>query len=158
MIFVIIYFILFIISLVSIPYVVYKIILFGDEYSLITNHMYPYLWITAIIFLVCYFWISIRNIYNCWYLSSKKYDLFNTIKSIHTIMISSIYSSLYMTLFGLIGYICGNVTIEMVPEIKDIFMAIVHIPVFEYILKGLPLMFGSMLGDLLSFWCISSNC
>lgn len=152
-----IYYILFISSLTATPYVVFRYIMAGDEYS---GVFYPLFWIFGLTFLISYFWISLNGFYRCFVLSKKKdkWNPWNLIKSVHSVMISAIYGSLYLSIFGLIGYVIGTVTLDNVPQVKDVFMAVMHIPVLEYILKGVPLTLGAFIGRLLTSWCIDVQC
>jgi hypothetical protein len=132
----------------------------GDEYLIATNVFYPILWIGALIFLLAYFFTSIRNVYECFHQSKRrdKWQLWNIFRKVHAIMVATIYNSLYIAIFGLIGYIIGTMVLDNVPQVKEIFMAVVHIPVLEYVLKGIPLAVGSLVGNFLTSWCVDVQC
>ena len=157
MVFILIYYLLFLITLTFIPFVVFRYIMAGDEYLITSNMMYPMLWIIGLTFLASYFFTSIKNIYSCFYKSKSKKSV-DFFQKIHTIMVSTIHNSIYVTIFSLVGYILGIILLDNVPKLKDLFMSVVHIPVLEYILKGVPLAIGSILGQLLTAACVTTNC
>ena len=153
-IFLILYFLLYGISFISIPYVVFVYVLSGDEYTLVSNPIYPLLWIIALLYLTSYFWISLRNIYFCFVESNTKIDLWSTIRKLNTIMVSSLYNSIAVTVAGFICYIVGITVIDYVPKVREIFMAFVQIPYVEYFLKGIMLAVGVAVADFISYWCM----
>lgn len=155
MVFILIYYLLFILVLTFIPFVVYRYIMAGDEYLIASNLLYPILWIFGLTFLASYFFTSVKNIYQCLYLSEKKDNFF---KRLHTIMVGTIQNSIYVTIMAFVGYIIGTIVLDSVPKLKDLFMAVVHIPVLEYVIKGVPLALGGILGNLLTLACIDMSC
>ena len=158
MIYLLVYYLLFLGSLIAIPYIVFRYILSGDEYLISTNIFYPILWIGVLLFLSSYFFTSIRNFYECFYAKSSDWSAWSFTRKLHAIMVGSIYNSLYISIFGLVGYIMGVIALDNIPEVKEIFMSVVHIPVLEYFLKGVPLGAGAILGNVLTTWCVKTQC
>lgn len=157
MIFYLVYFPLLIVTLTCIPFIVFRYVMIGDEYLLISSPFYSIFWIISLLFLFSYFWNTIRYFYD--YIVSKKntkkFEMWSTIRSIHSIIVGSVYSSIYMTILGFIGYILGLSLVDNLPELREFLMAFVHIPQFEYVIKGLPLTVGALLGQLMTTWCVN---
>jgi len=159
MIFYLIYYLFLAITLLSLPYLVSNYILAGDPYLLVNTNWYFYLWLAGITFLVTYAFSTTNYLYYCFInKSDKQTGIFEILRNFHGTTVASVYTSLYMTLFAFIGYLVGVTAMDAIPQVKEILLSVIHLPGFEFFLKGVPLAIGGLFGNIFASLCVSPQC
>jgi len=80
------------------------------------------------------------------------------LKAIHGATVATFYNSAYMTIGAMIGFGVGKFAMEGVAEVKAILLSVIHLPGFEFFIKGVPLAIGGILGNILAGLCINVQC
>ena len=170
MIFYLIYYLFLTVSLISLPYLVSNYILAGDPYLLVNTGWYMYFWLMGVIFIVTYAFSTTNYLYYCFF--SKIFSstpstttqgvqtsgIFDWLRGFHGATVAGVYSSFYMTIFAFLGYLVGITVMETVPQVKNLLLSVIHIPGFEFFLKGVPLALGGLIGNIFGTLCISPQC
>ena len=139
----------FTVSLIMIPYIVYRFIMNGDEYSMVSSVFLPIMYVLILSFLINNVFMTSYQFVRCW--GKTDGDLIDTT---YKSVIRGLYISIYMSFFSVAIYIIGNYFINRAPYLKDILMSVTSLPEAEYFIKGIPIPLGSLLGYALSYLCV----
>lgn len=165
-IFYLLYYLFFIVSLLAIPYVTSYYILAGDPYLIVSSGYYYYFWLIISIFIIAQAFSLTSSAYQCFFqnnndqITSSSYtDSFTrTLTNLHNLTLASFYTSIYITILGFGGYLGGVTAMDTIPAVKELLVGVIHIPGFEFILKGIPLALGAIIGNIIAFFCVTSAC
>ena len=157
MIFYLLYFLFMTVTFIALPYIVSHYILAGDVYLLVTTGIYFNAWLLATVFIVSYALNMTNHLYYC-LTSQKSNNIFDYLRSLHGSTVATFYSSVYITLFAFVGYLVGITAMESIPQLKKLLVSVIHLPGFEFFLKGVPLSLGGLIGHALSSICVSPQC
>ncbi len=168
MIFYLIYYLLLFGYLLITPYLVFRYIMSGDQYLMISSPVLAYGWLFILSFLGAYALNSIKSFYTCFIdrgsqggdstSASTTMTLDKIVRGFHSSLISSVYYAIYLAIFSTVGYLVGSTVIETIPQLKELLLAVIHIPGFEFILKGVSVTVGGLVGHLLASFCLDLKC
>jgi len=161
MIFYLIYYLFLTVSLISLPFLVSNYALAGDPYLLVNTGWYFYLWLAGITFIVNYAFTTTNFLYYCFLARGTREEglgVGDFFRSLHGTVVASAYTSVYMTLFAILGFFVGLTVMEQVPVVKDVLLSVIHLPGFEFFLKGVPLALGGLFGNIFASFCVSPQC
>lgn len=159
MIFYLIYYLFMVAVLISCPYLASQYILAGDPYLLVNSSAYFYAVLTVTVFLISYLFNMTNHLYYCFVDRWSDLDgLGGILSALHGVTVATFYNSAYMTIGAMIGFAIGNFAMESVSEVKELLLSVIHLPGFEFFLKGVPLAIGGMLANIFAGLCVNVQC
>ncbi|HRN71421.1 MAG TPA: hypothetical protein PLS49_09680 [Candidatus Woesebacteria bacterium] len=167
LIFYLLYYLFFIVSLLSIPYVTSYYILAGDPYLIVNSGYYYFFWLIIVIFIIGQAFSFTGSVYQCFVDNNNTSTnptiglsdaLTRLLTNLHNVTLASFYTSIYITILGFGGYLGGVTAMDTIPAVKELLVGVIHIPGFEFILKGVPLALGGLIGNILASFCVTPAC